>query len=89
MDFGAEDIGPYDPYMDFLLENLGRATKKRPSDGEVGPENSQIQILTRNPKFQNGHIYSFHAPKDRNIGNSPKRLFSVCSKGPHCNIEQS
>ena len=36
MDFGAEDIGPYDPYMDFLLENIGRKTQKRPSEEKLG-----------------------------------------------------
>ena len=36
MDFGPEDIGPYDPYMEFSLENIGRATQTRPLEGEFG-----------------------------------------------------
>lgn len=35
MDFGPGDIGPYDPYVDLLWENIGRMTPKWPLQGEV------------------------------------------------------
>ena len=50
MDFGAEDIGPYDPYMDFLLENIGRKTQKRPSKEKLG---RKIPKFKFRPKIQN------------------------------------
>ena len=47
MDFGAEDIGPYDPYMDFSLENIGRATQTRPYEEKSGGHLLILQNLTK------------------------------------------
>ena len=62
MDFGPGDIGPYDPYMTFALENMGRMTKPGPSEGEVRPEIFQIyifHILQINVVFTKGHVGTF------------------------------
>ena len=43
MDFPPEDIGPYDPYMEISLENIGRTTQKWPSE-EKSDRNYNIEV---------------------------------------------
>ena len=74
MDFGAEDIGPYDPYMDFLLEHIGRMTPKKPSEEKSG---RIFHFLTNNPKIKMV-ISTVSMPPQIKILEIPKKtVFSI------------
>ena len=64
MDFGPGDIGPDDPYIYFLLENIDRTTQMGPSEGEVG------RICFQNFKFSSKSQILKNVPLT--ISNSPK-----------------
>ena len=59
MDFPPEDIGPYNPYVDFSLENVGRTTQKRPYEEKSDGNKSKIQKSYENSEISKSSLYQF------------------------------
>ena len=59
MDSGPEVMGPYDTYMTFSLENIGRTAQKWPFRGEVGLKIKKKQKFTNKSDFQKSPLNNF------------------------------
>ena len=76
MEFRPEDIGPYDPYMDFLLENIGRKTQKRPSEEKLGRKIPKFKFSQKIQNFKMVISAVSMRPKIKILG-IPKNSFLI------------
>ena len=69
MDFGPKDIGPYNPYMDFSQENIGRTTQVQPSREKSDELVSKKSNVNGKVIFPKCPLNMFQQSKNHRISN--------------------